>query len=782
MNRHAGKVLEFDEIRAKVLQYSFLEETKEIITKLEPLTDGDKIRRELEIVRDGMDLIKFDTGFEIEGIKDIKKYFSKIDMIGAYLEPEELFDIKESLRILRKVKSKIEFLSSKYRNLYNKFREVGTYKGLEELICKIIDEEKNIKDDASLELKDIRNNKQNVNANIRRKFDELINDGVLSQALQERIVTVRDGRFVVPLKADFKAQIKGIEHDRSASGQTLFIEPLNVIPLNNKMRELEVREREEIRKILLRITDVLRGNIEGLKDAAGAVIEVDFLNSKAEFGAANNCSVPKVNEKEYLKLVNARHPLLEPEKVVPVTFEIGKDYNIMLITGPNTGGKTVTMKSAGLISTMALSGIPVPASEESDIGVFTDIYADIGDEQSIEQNLSSFSGHVKNIKEILESVTKNSLVLLDELGSGTDPIEGAAFAMAVIDYLKNKKAKVIISTHYAEVKAYGYNQEGVESASMEFNVETLSPTYRLLMGIPGRSNALTIASKLGMPNEVIERAESYISEEDKKVEKMINNIKEKSDEVDRLKKSVIEQLEQQKKLKSEYEFKIAEIETKKEEAIRDAYSKAEEIVKNSQAKAKALIDKIQNEEIKKDEAKEIQKSLSMLQKSIAEEKMKKHLEAKINKNTEINIKPGEKVYLKTVNQDAVVLRVSQDKNEVQVQAGILKLMVNINDIERLTGKTKPKYVSSGISTSKRVKNEVDLRGMTVDEAFIEIDAYLDSAMMNGYNEVHLIHGKGTGKLRKEIQEYLKNCRYVKGYRDGNVNEGGLGVTVAILKE
>lgn len=782
MNGHASKVLEFNEIKERVAKYCCLEETRERVFALEPFTDGDRVRRELELARESMEIIKFDTGFEIEGIKEIKSYFSKIELIGAYLEAEELYDIKETLRVLRRVKSKLESLSTKYRNLFQKFKEVGVYKGIEDLINKIVDDEKNIKDDASLELKEIRNNKKNVNANIRRKFDEIINDGSLAQALQERIVTVRDGRFVVPVKADFKAQIKGIEHDRSASGQTLFIEPLNVIPLNNKIRELEVKEREEIRKILLRMTDVLRGNADGLKEAAEAVIDIDFLNSKAEYGAANNSSVPRINEREYLKLVNARHPLIAPDKVVPVSFEIGKDYNIMLITGPNTGGKTVTMKSAGLITSMALSGLPVPCDETSDIGVFTDIFADIGDEQSIEQNLSSFSGHLKNIKEILDTVTKNSLVLLDELGSGTDPIEGAAFAMAVIDYLKNKKSKVIISTHYSEVKAYGYNQEGVESASMEFNIETLSPTYRLLMGIPGKSNALTIASKLGLSQEIIERAQSYISEEDKKVEKMITNIKEKSDEVENLRKELADKIEEGSRIKSDYEAKLKELELKKEETLREAYREAEEVIKNSQAKAKALIDKIQSEEAKKEDAKEIQKSLSMLQKSIAEEKMKKHLQAKIAKAADITIKPGEKVYLKTINQDAVVLRVSQEKQELQVQAGILKLVVSINDIEKLGGQKQKKYVSSGVSTSRKVKNEIDVRGMTSDESIVEIENYLDSAMMNGYREAHIIHGKGTGKLRQEIQNYLKSSRYVKGYRDANVNEGGLGVTVAILKE
>ena len=460
MNEHSFRVLEFDKLKQEIAEFCFLEETQEKILELNPFNDINLLKRELEITRDFIELVKYDGGLELEGLKNIGLLLKKIDLIGTYLDPEEVYYLKENLKIFRKTSTKLEELAGKYRALYLKFKSIPTYKGIEELINKAVDKDKKIRDDASLELKDIRHQKLILSSNIKKKFDEIMSNQAYANAIQEKIVTVRDGRSVIPIKADFKGQIKGIEHDRSSSGQTVFIEPLAVVSLNNKMRELEVREREEIRKILLRLTDYVRTNLEGIQQVAESILELDFLNSKANYAVDKNCTIPDINSREYISLVEARHPFIPPKDVVPLTFEIGKAYNTLLITGPNTGGKTVALKTAGLLSLMALSGVPVPAAEKTSIGFFTGVYADIGDEQSIEQNLSSFSAHLKNVQKILESVNRSSLVLLDELGSGTDPMEGSAFAMAVIDYLKDKKCRSFISTHYSEVKAHGYNEEG----------------------------------------------------------------------------------------------------------------------------------------------------------------------------------------------------------------------------------------------------------------------------------------------------------------------------------
>ncbi|MCD7980453.1 MAG: endonuclease MutS2, partial [Fusobacterium sp.] len=647
------------------------------------------------------------------------------------------------------------------------------------IINKAIDNNKEIKDDASLDLRDIRIHKKTLAMNIKRKFDELFNEPQFAKVFQEKIITERDGRSVVPVKADFKGQIKGIEHDRSSSGQTVFIEPLSIVALNNKNRELEIKEKEEIRKILLRITDYIRNNKDDIDKVGEAIITLDILNARAMYGIEKKCVVPNINNREILTLIEARHPFIPISSVVPLTFEIGKDYNTLLITGPNTGGKTVALKTAGLLTLMALSGIPIPAHEHSSIGFFTGVYADIGDEQSIEQSLSSFSAHLKNVQEILENVTKASLVLLDELGSGTDPTEGSAFAMAVIDYLKDKKCKSIITTHYSEVKAHGYNEEGIETASMEFNVETLSPTYRLLIGIPGESNALTIARRLGVSEEVINKAKSYISDDNKKIEKMISNIKEKADELDVMKKQVEFLKDASQRDKEAFEEKLRILEKEKNDILKEAYEKADRMMKEMQSKAAALVEKIQKEDNKKEDIKNVQKSLNMLRSALQSDKSKTVIE-KPKVARKVDFKVGERVFVNSLNQFANVLKINLSKETTQVQAGILKLEVSLDDVKVVEEK-KQKVYNSFSHKKTAVRSEIDLRGKMVDEAVYELETYLDRAIMNSYNEVYVIHGKGTGALREGILNYLKKCPYVKEYRIGGHGEGGLGCTVVTLK-
>lgn len=780
MDKHSLKILEFDKLKENLTEYAYIEETKERILGLEPLGDFGTLKKELDLTLQFFELLKYDGGLELAGVKDIKPFIAKIDLIGTYLYPEDLNILKKNLRVFRLAKLKIEEVGDKYRNLYSKVREVPTYKGIEDLIEKAIDDNGEISDGASPEIKDIRRHKRNIADNIKHKFDDIMNSTTYAKAIQERIVTIRDGRSVIPIKADFKGVIKGIEHDRSSSGQTIFIEPLSIVSLNNKMRELEVREREEIRKILLRMTDMIRMNKEGIIALAEALLILDFLYAKGTYAIENDCRRPIVLEKEVLKFVEARHPFIDKNEVVPVSFELGKAYDIMLITGPNTGGKTVALKTAGLLTLMALSGILIPADEKTEIGMFSGVFADIGDEQSIEQNLSSFSAHLKNVQVILENVNRGSLVLFDELGSGTDPMEGSAFAMAVIDYLKEKKVKSIISTHYSEVKAYGYNEEGVESASMEFDSETLSPTYRLLLGIPGESNALKIARRLGLSEKIIEKAEKYISEEDKKVENMIMSIKEKSVKLEELEEEVLRLKEQAKIFKEEYEDKLRNVEKEKNSIIKEAYEKSDYVIKDAQAKAKALIDKIKKDDYKKEELKATEKSLNMLRQAMKDEKKKNIVqEKKVVKN--LDIKKGETVYIKSLTGEATVLKVDKNKGTAHVQAGILKLIVPFDDIKKIEQKKAKKQISAFVAKRSGAKSQIDLRGKMVDDAIHELEEYLDRAMLSGYNEVHIIHGKGTGALRKGIQNFLKISRYVNSFRDANQNEGGLGCTVVELK-
>jgi len=529
------------------------------------------------------------------------------------------------------------------------------------------------------------------------------------------------------------------------------------------------------------LTEIVKTKKEEILEIKEILERLDFLNAKTIYSVNKKCVVPKVINKEYLKLVDARHPLIDEEKVVPINFSVGNGENIMLITGPNTGGKTVTLKVAGLLTLMALSGIPIPAGEKTEIGYFHNVLADIGDEQSLEQNLSSFSGHVSKIKEIIENSSSKSLVLIDELGSGTDPMEGAAFAMSIIDYLNKKNITSIITTHYSEVKAHAFNSENIKSASMEFDVESLSPTYRLLEGIPGESNALIIARKYGISDEIIENAKKYISEDNRKVEEMIKSIKEKNDELHLLTQELENSKSELLTQKNLYEEKIVNLENEKNKIIKRAYDKADDYLKNIQAKAKSLIEKISKEESKKEDAKNTQRSLNMLRESFIIDKKKNVKEKKVVVKN-VDFSEGEEVLVKTLNQNGKILRVMPKDGRVQVQSGILKLVVSMDDIVKIQKKKNNRLKNfAALKRTSQVRGELDVRGMNADEAISEIETYFDRAMLTGYNEVYIIHGKGTMVLRKKIQEYLRTSKYVSEFKDANQNEGGVGCTVVTLK-
>jgi len=774
-------VLEFHKIINDLMELALLDSTKEKFLDIDIIKEKSVLDKELVLMSEMIDFYKFDDGLELTGLADLSRMFKSIDVIGSYLSSEDFSVLKRNLAIFRISKGRAKNVRDKYKTIWNLFADAQEVKDIENFISEAIDDNGELKDDASFGLKDVRRQKQNINANIKEKFDDLMSNKDTQRAVQERIITKRNERYVIAVKTDFKGLIKGIEHDRSATGSTVYIEPINIVSLNNKLREYEAREREEIRKILLRLTEIVKTKKEEILEIKEILERLDFLNAKTIYSVNKKCVVPKVINKEYLKLVDARHPLIDEEKVVPINFSVGNGENIMLITGPNTGGKTVTLKVAGLLTLMALSGIPIPAGEKTEIGYFHNVLADIGDEQSLEQNLSSFSGHVSKIKEIIENSSSKSLVLIDELGSGTDPMEGAAFAMSIIDYLNKKNITSIITTHYSEVKAHAFNSENIKSASMEFDVESLSPTYRLLEGIPGESNALIIARKYGISDEIIENAKKYISEDNRKVEEMIKSIKEKNDELhlltQELEDSKIELLTQ----KNLYEEKIVNLENEKNEIIKRAYDKADDYLKNIQAKAKSLIEKISKEESKKEDAKNTQRSLNMLRESFIIDKKKNVKEKKVVVKN-VDFSEGEEVLVKTLNQNGKILRVMPKDGRVQVQSGILKLVVSMDDIVKIQKKKNNRLKNfAALKRTSQVRGELDVRGMNADEAISEIETYFDRAMLTGYNEVYIIHGKGTMVLRKKIQEYLRTSKYVSEFKDANQNEGGVGCTVVTLK-
>jgi len=773
-------VLEFYKIINELIDLSRLEKTKEKFLDIDIIKEKSILDRELMLMKEMIDFYKYDDGLELAGLADITKMMNSIDIIGSYLSVEDLATLKKNLTIFRISKSRAKNVRDKYKTIWNLFSDVEEVREIENFISEAINDEGVLKDDASIGLRDVRRQKQNINANIKEKFDELISNKNTQNAIQERIVTQRNDRYVIAVKTDFKGLVKGIEHDRSATGSTVYIEPLNVVSLNNKLREYEAREREEIRKILLRITEIVKTKKEEILEIKEILERLDFIDAKTTYSVNKKCIVPKIINKEYLKLVEARHPLIDENTVVPINFELGNPENIMLITGPNTGGKTVTLKVAGLLTIMALSGIPIPANEKTEVGYFHNVLADIGDEQSLEQNLSSFSGHVSKIKDIIEHASSKSLVLMDELGSGTDPMEGAAFAMAIIDYLNKKHVTSIITTHYSEVKAYAFNTTGIKSASMEFNVETLSPTYKLLEGIPGESNALIIARKYGISEEIIENAKSYISEDNQRVEEMLKSIKEKNDKLEMMHAQLEATRAELDKQKNIYEQKMVKLENEKNEIIKRAYEEADNYLKNMQAKAKNLIDKINSEESKKEDAKNAQRSLNMLRESFITDKKKNVKEKKIiTQNVDFAI--GEEVLVKTMNQNGKILKLMPD-NRIQVQTGILKLVVSTDDIVKIQKKKTNKFKNfASLKRTSQVRGEIDLRGMNADEAIAELETYMDRAMLTGYHEIYIIHGKGTMVLRKKIHEYLRTSKYVAEFKDANQNEGGVGCTVVTLK-
>lgn len=773
-------VLEFYKIVNELIDLSRLEKTKEKFLDIDIIKEKSVLDKELMLMMEMIDFYKYDDGLELAGLADITKMMNSIDIIGSYLSAEDLAVLKKNLTIFRISKSRAKNVRDKYRTIWNLFSDIEEVKDIENFISEAINDEGVLKDEASIGLRDVRRQKQNINANIKEKFDELISNKSTQNAIQERIITQRNDRYVIAVKTDFKGLIKGIEHDRSATGSTVYIEPLNVVSLNNKLREYEAREREEIRKILLRITELIKTKKEEILEIKEILERLDFIDAKTTYSVNKKCIVPKIINKEYLKLVEARHPLIDENTVVPINFELGNPENIMLITGPNTGGKTVTLKVAGLLTIMALSGIPIPANEKTEIGYFHNVLADIGDEQSLEQNLSSFSGHVSKIKDIIENANSKSLVLMDELGSGTDPMEGAAFAMAIIDYLNKKHVTSIITTHYSEVKAYAFNTTGIKSASMEFDVETLSPTYRLLEGIPGESNALIIARKYGISEEVIENAKSYISEDNQRVEEMLKSIKEKNDELETMQAQLEATRTELDKQKSIYEQNMIKLENEKNEIIKRAYEEADNYLKNMQAKAKNLIDKINSEESKKEDAKNAQRSLNMLRESFITDKKKNVKEKKIvTQNVDFAV--GEEVLVKTMNQNGKILKIMPN-NRIQVQTGILKLVVSTDDIVKIQKKKTNKFKNfASLKRTSQVRGEIDLRGLNADEAIAELETYMDRAMLTGYHEIYIIHGKGTMVLRKKIHEYLRTSKYVTEFKDANQNEGGIGCTVATLK-
>ena len=749
---------------------------------------------ETEVVRS---LEKTFAAYKLLGISVMPSFSAAADnsealkraSLGGVLNAGELLLVARTLQTIRTLKVWRENVNlSEKTCIDGYFDNLAPNKFLEDSIFFCIKNDETISDNASPELSDIRRKINSASNNIREKLDKAIRGGS-SKFLQECIITQRDGRFVIPVKSEYRANFPGIVHDTSASGATLFIEPMSVVEINNDIRVLRSREREEIQRILAELSAKVAEHSETITNSYRIIVELALLFGKASLAYKMRCSMPKINTNGRTVLKNARHPLINPKDVVPISLTLGKDYNSLVITGPNTGGKTVTLKTIGLLTLMAMCGLMVPCDDDSEISVFDQILVDIGDEQSIEQSLSTFSSHMVNIISIIEKATPFSLVLIDELGSGTDPIEGAALATAILIKLYKKGARIAATTHYAELKSYALTTDGVENASCEFDVETLKPTYRLLIGVPGRSNAFAISKKLGLDMNIIEEAKSFINEDNRQFENIISALeKERSDaekklkEVENLKIKLIEQ-------KRISDVKLEEAEKKYNSILEKARTDASYIIDKARYKSDALINELEDikKQINAQNAADQFRNARNLSKSKINEMLDdaNPVAERINSDYKLPRKlvVGDNVKIIDISRDGTVGEISEKNQKALVLSGNIKLWVGFDNLMLLEKKKKSapqKTVSTPSRLERIATTEIDIRGLSSDEAVIELGRFIDNAIMTNVGVVTIIHGKGTGVLRTAVHNYLRANKYVKNFRVGLFGEGENGVTIAEL--
>ena len=686
--------------------------------------------------------------------RDLKHYFSK-----DYIDTDN-FPILESL-----------------------FSSLYTNEGVISKISSSIIDENTIDDKASLELQKIRKKIRNLEQDIRSKLNSMIHSSSFSKYVQENVVTIRNDRFVIPIKEEYRSQVKGFVHDVSNAGSTLFIEPISIFELNNEINQLRLEEEVEIEKILQQLTSLFYPYIEELKTDVEVIGTLDFIFAKAKYSKAISGITPTINTSKEIQLINARHPLIDKNKVVPISIELGKDFSTLLITGPNTGGKTVTLKTVGLLTCMACSGLNIPADEKSSIFVFEHIFADIGDDQSIADSLSTFSSHMTNIVDITKHANENSLILVDELGSGTDPVEGANLAISILDYFKNIGALTIATTHYQELKKYAMTTSGFENASVEFDVETLSPTYNLLIGVPGKSNAFEISQKLGLDISIIQKAKDLMSSNDITFEELLKNIYDDKQLIEKEKEKILAESEQIHILKEKLQRENLEKEKQEKEIINNAKIKARNILLEAKEDANEMIKELSN--IK--DSKEINTLRNTLNKKIKDIQLESNISnhtSNTNSLSKEEVQPGKEVFVTSFNQNGIILSHVSKNNEVQVQIGSMKINVKLDVIQNpktLHNSSKNMHTSSHISKSRNIKPEINVIGMNVEEANFVIDKFLDDCTLAKLETVRIIHGKGTGKLKNGIHQFLKNNSHVKSFRLGTFGEGEMGVTVVTLK-
>lgn len=785
-----SNILELDKILDKLSQLTCCETAKNIVLNTKPSTDIDFVKDSLFKTNDAFLLASRYGTPSFYKMENPTEHL-KMAQIGGVLSAHSLLNIAN---ILRCVRSLLEWFSQCQRvnNALNPmFSQLYPNKELEKKINSVFISEDEIDDYASDELASIRRKIKSIGSKIKENLDKMIKSSTIQKSLQENIITMRDGRYVLPVKAEFKGNVSGLIHDTSSSGATLFIEPMSIVELNNDIRVLKSKEKAEIERIIAELSAICGEHSESIAYNFNTIISLNVYFSKATLAADMNAMLPNITNDGIIKLNKARHPLISKEKVVPITLEIGTEYTSLIITGPNTGGKTVTLKTIGLLTLMTMCGMLIPVSDNSTISIFKKILVDMGDEQSISQNLSTFSAHMTNIVSILEIADKDSLVLVDELGSGTDPVEGAAIATSILEELRKRKTIVAATTHYAELKIYALQTDGVKNASCEFDVKTLMPTYRLLIGTPGRSNAFEISRKLGLSDEIISNSVSLIANDKKNFEDVIDDLETARQDFEEKSKKFDEETQKLQKLKQDLLNSNMDAINQKEKIIEKARLQASKIVDNVKIDSQLIIEELNKIKQQKDSENFINMSAqakSKLKNQLSKlEDVANPVVARTNEDYVLprKLKKGDSVLIVDINKVGYVLQLPDQSGQVLVQAGIMKTRVSIGNL-RLSEQKKPKISgkTTRTVTSNKVASaciELDLRGQMVEEAMAEVDMFVNRALMSNTSQILIIHGKGTGALRSAVHSYLKQSSHVKSYRLGLYGEGENGVTIAELK-
>ena len=802
------QALEYDKIRALLKKYTASQLGTARVDTLAPSTDVDKVRYLLTLCSETKIFHQEHGGIPLNGLKDIRKSLTHAAKVGALLNAEELLDVRKVAQIPADIHRTFEKRDrEEFPNLFAIVDALPVFPDLVEAISYCIDAEGVLLDRASPELRAIRRKLSRLRENIHQKLEATLRSPEHQKVIQEQVITSRNNRYVIPIKQEARSSFRGVVQGQSTSGATFFVEPLDIVQMNNELHETAEAEQREIRRILLELTERVRDNLPELELSLDLLAEFDFLNAKARFSFALNAVEPKLNTRGVVKLIEARHPLLEfhvrnerksdadshrdenlPTRVIPTNVHIGKEFNTLIITGPNTGGKTVVLKTVGLLALMAQSGLHIPAEHGSQIAIFDHIFADIGDDQGIEQSLSTFSSHITKIAEMLRKIeyaeyTEYTLVLLDEIGAGTDPSEGTALGMALLDWLGERQVNTIVTTHYGALKAYAHTQQSMENASMEFDWTTLRPTYRLQIGIPGSSNAIKIASQLGIPSEILDEAQTHLGNNNVAVEDLLVRLQQTQDELETERTRLQKKIQEAEVASEKHTHLLQTLETERNTLKQQAENEARDIVANARKTIEKLVADIRRQQASKDSIRNAFSEIEAAKKSLKKEPPKKQA-----KQPKLKVNVGDKVRVKKLNRFGEVTAIKpRGKTPLQILVGNMQMQAAYHEIDSVHPKQETSNLSTSVldiqySKSNTISSELNIRGLLVKEALDLTDKYLDDAYLAGIPTVRILHGKGTGALRKAVHDELRGNPHVTQYRLAPLSQGGEGVTVVTFKE